>query len=126
VPQDRELISCRNQADSIERAADLVYEDAEHGLQYAIAKQGEYQAAATHRLNVMAALFLPLATIAAVFGMNLPHGFEQVDNPMPFMLVLFAGMSMGIVVKAFIVPRPRHGRRDRYAIKPLGKRSRLG
>ena len=39
VPDDRELISCRNMADTIERAAELVYEDAEHGLQYAIARQ---------------------------------------------------------------------------------------
>jgi hypothetical protein len=121
APEDRQLISCRNQADSIERAADLVYEDAEHGLQYAIAKQGEHQAAATHRLNVLAALFLPLATIAAVFGMNLPHGFERINQPWPFILVLMIGIAMGLVVKTCVVPKPPRIQRDRYAVRPLAK-----
>ncbi len=116
VPEDRELISCRNQADTIERAADLIYEDAEHGLQYAIARQGEQQAIAAHRLNILAALFLPLATVAAVFGMNMPHGLEHVIEPWFFWIVLGFGMAMGFLVKAFVAPPGRRARKDKYSV----------
>ena len=114
APDDRDLISCRNQAGSIERAAELVYEDAEHGLQYSMARQAEHQAVATRRLNVLAALFLPMATVAAVFGMNLPQGFEQAFAPWPFLIVLAVGLGMGFLVKIFIAPPPPRIRRDRY------------
>lgn len=108
---DRDLISCRNQAGTIERAADLVNEDAQHGLQYAIAKQVEQQATATHRLNMLAAFFFPVATFAAVFGMNLSHGMEQLLAPWLFWLVLAVGVAMGFIVHAFVSPRVRRGRR---------------
>ena len=116
VPDDRELISCRNQADNIERAADLVYEDSEHGLQYAMARQAEHQAVAAHRLNVLAALFLPLATVAALFGMNLPHGFEEAYAPWPFLVVLVGGMVTGMLVQAFVAPPTHRPRKDRYQV----------
>ena len=121
VPDDRELISCRNQAGSIERAADLVYEDADHGLQFAIARQAEHQAVATRRLNILAALFLPMATIAAVFGMNLSHEFEHALAPWPFLFVLLSGMAMGLLVKTFLVPQSPRVRKDRYAVRPPAK-----
>jgi len=121
VPDDRDLISCRNQADTIERAADLLQEDAEHGLQYAIARQVEHQALATNRLNVLAALFLPMATVAAVFGMNLPQGFEHDFAPWPFLIVLLSGMAMGLLVMTFVVPKSPRVRKDRYAVRPLAE-----
>ena len=110
-PADRDLISCRNQAGTIERAADLVNEDAQHGLQYAIAKQAEQQAAAAHRLNMLAAFFFPVATFAAVFGMNFMHGLEGVLVPWMFWLVLAVGVAMGFVVKSFVSPDVRRKRR---------------
>jgi len=116
APDDRELISCRNQADTIERAAELVYEDAEHGLQYAIARQAEQQAVASHRLNIIAALFLPLATVAAIFGMNVSHGLEHLFEPWLFWIVLVFGMVMGFFVKAFVAPPSPRPRKDKYSV----------
>lgn len=116
APDDRELISCRNMADTIERAADLVQEDADHGLQYAMARQAEHQAVATQRLNILAALFLPLATVAAVFGMNVPHGLEHVFEPWLFWVVLVLGMMMGFVVRAFVAPAAPRRRKDKYSV----------
>ncbi len=116
APDDRELISCRNQADTIERAAELVQEDADHGLQYAIARQAEQQAIASHRLNILAALFLPLATVAAVFGMNVPHGLEHLFEPWLFWIVLALGMVMGFLVKSFVAPPQPRRRKDKYTV----------
>ena len=107
VADDRALISCRNQAGTIERGADLVYEDAQHGLQYAIAKQAEQQAKASHRLNVLAAFFLPIATFAAVFGMNIHHGLEHFGSPWIFWLLLLAGLVLGLIVRSIVSPTDR-------------------
>jgi len=121
VPEDRELISCRNQAGVIERAADLVSEDAQHGLQYAIAKQAEDQAVAGHRLNLLAAMFFPIATLAAVFGMNMNHGLEHVAEPWLFWVVLLVGVGLGLIVHTFISPRPnRRPQVDQFLRDPVG------
>jgi hypothetical protein len=115
-PDDRELLARRNQAGTIERAADLLYEDAQHGLDYAIAKQTEQQALAGRRLNLMAAFFFPIATLASVFGMNLTNGIEHVAGPGLFWAVLVAGLLMGFAVTSLIagkqISRSRRQRRD--------------
>lgn len=118
IPDDRELISCRNQAGTIERAAELIYEDAQHGLQYATAKQVEEQARAGQRLNLLAAVFFPIATLAAVFGMNMQHGLEHLAEPWLFWVILLVGIAMGLMVRSFVAPlqkrrrRPDHLRRE--------------
>ncbi len=78
VKEDRLLILLRDRAGEIERAAELLNTEAKHALEYEIAEQGETQAKissklaeAGQRLNLLAALFLPLTAIASVFGMNL-------------------------------------------------------
>lgn len=117
VPDDRELISCCNQAGTIERAADLVHEDSQHGLQYAMAKQSEQQALASHRLNILVALFFPVATIAAVFSMKLASGLEGVMQPWLFWVVLGFGLVMGLVVRSFVAPTPSRAKINRYDIQ---------
>lgn len=102
VPDDRELIGCRDQALNIEQAADFTLDDAQHGLEYAIAKQAEEQAKAGHRLNLLAALFFPLATLAAVFGMNVQHPLQGQDNPWLFWLLVGGGVATGFVARSII------------------------
>ena len=60
------------------RTCKLLQADARNSLDFLITRQGEIQAAhsreterAGHRLNVMAAIFLPLTDVSSVFGMNL-------------------------------------------------------
>jgi hypothetical protein len=54
VPGDRDLISCRDEAGSVERGAELVTAEAQNGLEYAMA-------VSSHRLNRMVAIFFPIA-----------------------------------------------------------------
>lgn len=109
VPSDRNLIDLRDRAYDIERNAELLATDTRHGLEYALARRAEEQAAAahcmavaSHRLNVLAAFFFPIATLSAVFGMNLQHGWENAPPPGPFLAMLAAGLAGGYALKRYI------------------------
>ena len=112
-PEERELIFLRDRAYEIVRAADLLYAETKNGLDFAMARRAEEQAASSHqmavsahRLNVLAAFFFPLATLSAIFGVNLAHGLEEVPPPTPFLCVLAGGLIAGIVLKSFVT-RPK-------------------
>lgn len=109
LPTERELIIARDRANTLERACELLQADATNGLDFTIARQGEEMAKAStalahagHRLNLMAALFLPLSAIASIFGMNLKHGLEGITTPLLFWSVLAAGIVVGLIVKGMI------------------------
>lgn len=108
-PEDRHLIVFRDRAYEIARMADLLYKETKNSLDFAIAKRGEEQAAnsyrmgvSAHRLNLLAAFFFPIATLSALFGANLEHGFERVSPPLPFVGVLLVGLICGLILKSFI------------------------
>lgn len=109
-PEDRDIINFRDRAYDIERTAELVYHGAQNSLDYIVARQTEEQARsshqmaiAAHRLNLLAAFFFPIATLSAVFGVNLLHGYEQVPPPIPFLAVMACGLLMGVVLTRFVV-----------------------
>jgi hypothetical protein len=109
IPEDRDLIDFRDRAYDIERNSELLASDTHSGLEYALAKRAEEQAAAahqmavaSHRLNVLAAFFFPIATLSAVFGVNLQHGWEQLPGPGPFLGLLAAGLACGFVLKGYV------------------------
>lgn len=63
----------------LERAIDLLAGDAKAGMEFSLAESAEEQSRFAHeaavearKLNRLAALFFPLATLAAVFGINPP------------------------------------------------------
>ncbi|MEM9185524.1 MAG: hypothetical protein AAGB00_03405, partial [Planctomycetota bacterium] len=73
VKEDRGLILLRDRAYALNRRAELLQQDAKNTLDFVIARQAEEQAdaargqaKAAHRLNVLAALFFPVATLTAV------------------------------------------------------------
>jgi hypothetical protein len=112
MPHDRELISVRDLAGAAERAAELLQSDARHGLDFTIARSAEeesrrtYQMAlSAHRLNVLAAIFLPLATISSVLGMNLRHGWENAD-PSAFWVAVGIGAVAGVLLTMIVANRP--------------------
>ena len=117
VPDDRGLINLRDRAYELERVAELLHADVKNALDYAVAKRAEEQArsshqmsVAAHRLNVLAAFFFPIATLCAIFGVNLKHGYEATDlDPYPFFGVLGVGLVCGILLTAFITRRSRPG-----------------
>ena len=105
----RELQKLCDQTSDISRACELLQMDARHALEFYIAKQGEVQAAhsrelerSSHKLNTVAAIFLPLTAVASVFGMNLRNGFENAP-PWMFWLVLVSSVTAGYVASEFIL-----------------------
>jgi hypothetical protein len=107
VREERELVICRDQAYAVERAFELLHGDTQNALECAIARRAEEQAEisqrlaqSSHRLNALAAVFFPLATVAALAGMQLPTGFEgALPAPAPFWLTLGGGLLAGWLLK---------------------------
>lgn len=112
VKDDRGLILLRDRAYSLNRRAELLQQDAKNTLDFVIARRAEEQAEAaqtqakaSHRLNVLAALFFPVATAASVLGMELRHGmeaFDQANAPLPMLMVLGGGLLLGALLAAFV------------------------
>ena len=104
---DRELIAVRDTAQDNERAIELITTHARAGLDYTIATSAEANAQATehvvqsqHRLNLIAATFLPISAIGALFGINLRHGFESWNAPYAFWIVAACALLLGVVIRA--------------------------
>ncbi len=107
--QRTELQMLSDQASEIDRAAELLQTDVQNAIQYSMARQTELQAGfgraqsrAAHRLNILAAIFLPLATVSSVFGMNLTSGVEQ-TSPLLFWFVLGLGLILGAGIGVFVM-----------------------
>lgn len=120
VAGDRELIVARDKAGNLERACELLHADAVHGLDFTIARQGEEMAKASadmaragHRLNLIAAMFLPLSAVGSVFGMNMISGLENTASPWLFWIVLALGVVIGLVMKAMIAQPASPTERDK-------------
>ncbi|HUG93713.1 MAG TPA: hypothetical protein VML55_22980 [Planctomycetaceae bacterium] len=113
VPADRDLINFRDRAYAVERTAELLCSDTKNALDFAVARRAEEQARSSyrmavsaHRLNLLAAFFFPIATLSAIFGMELRNGLETLDRPdlpLPFLAVLGLGLLGGLVLTSFVM-----------------------
>ena len=106
LPGEAKIINLRDKSADLERAIELVAEDAKAGMEFSLAESASKQAQAAEianheaqRLNRLAAFFFPLATLVAVFGMNPP---ETVWHSPGFWSVLAAGMMLGFFVYALV------------------------
>lgn len=118
VRDDRDLIELRDEAGELERNTDLLYMDAKNALDFEIARKAEEQTRlgkqsvrTGHRLNILAAIFLPLATLSSLFGMNLPHGIRS-DSPWVFWVVFVVGMTLGFIIRGWVLKEPAAPPRD--------------
>jgi hypothetical protein len=109
APDMRELIDLRDNAYEVSRAAELLYQDAKNSMDVAIVRRAEEQAAASkrmstaaHRLNTMAALFFPLATLGAIFGTTLTENWTWSQTYLPFMIFVIGGSAAGLVFASFV------------------------
>jgi hypothetical protein len=108
----RELILARDNAYALSRRADLLHKEAQHSLDFEMARQAERQAESSHqmavssyRLNLLAAFFFPLATLGGIFGMNFSHGseaWESANAPWPLVGVVAAGLVAGLLLTTFV------------------------
>lgn len=103
-------------AQDVARSADLLHGDAQNAIDFHIARQSEIQAAhsreverASHRLNSMAAIFLPLTAVASLFGMNLHSGLEEAP-PWLFWIIMLGSVVAGFLVSEVNVAVKLRGR----------------
>jgi len=109
---DKALIAVRDRAGDAQRAFELIHAHAQEGLRYTTAKRAEEQAQgaqhmleAAHRLNMIAAVFLPVTAVATLLGMNLKHGLEDWPAPFTFWITVGVTLVLGLIIKASM-PRP--------------------
>lgn len=105
---DRAIRGLRDRAREIERAADLLNNDARMQLEYFRAERAEEYARAgvrlnriAYRLNLLAGFFLPVVALGGVFGMNVD--LPAAAMPM-FWMILVGGLVVGGVL-LFLVGR---------------------
>ncbi len=108
VGDDPFLIEMRDLGSDLERNFDLLIEDARNTIQFRTLREAEEQARlgreavrAGHRLNLIAALFLPATAITSAFGMNLPSGSGG------FWAVIVGSLLAGLAVVGWVLARPR-------------------
>ncbi|MBM4358651.1 MAG: hypothetical protein FJ096_11145 [Deltaproteobacteria bacterium] len=109
--EDRALLALRDEANDLERAAELLVGDARNGLEYTTARSAEEQARsaaeaakAQHRLNLLAALFFPITAIGSILGINMKTGLEG-SSPGYFWLVLAVALAIGFVIRGTLARR---------------------
>lgn len=107
---DTEVISLRDQAYSTERTIELLRIEARNALDFDIARRAEEQAVqsreistAAHRLNLMAAIFLPITAVASILGVNVETGIEDWLTPTGFWLLMIFSLFLGLVLKYAIL-----------------------
>ncbi len=109
---DKALITVRDLAIDAARAFELIHVHAKEGLDYTSAKRAEEQSknaehmlVSAHRLNLIAAVFLPVTAFATLFGMNLRSGLEGVGDPWAFWVLVAVSLLCGLIIKSSL-PRP--------------------
>ncbi len=111
MPEAVELLPLREQAADFERAAELLQTDAKNALDYQIARGNEESARLANqaaksgqRLNIIAAITLPITALSGVFGMNLPNGLENAP-PILFWAVFGVGAAFGVTLSLVLARR---------------------
>jgi len=125
LPGVRELIDLRDRSYEIQRKAELLYEVAKEGLEFEVAQHSEQLAEdgyrmsiSAHRLNVLAAFFFPIVTLASIFGMNFDFGGEPLRLPLPFFVILGLGLAFGFLLRGYVALP--------LGANPLARRRRAG
>ena len=64
-------------------------------------------AASAHRLNLLAAFFFPMAALSGILGVNLAHGFETFQPPLPFLAFVAVSAISGLILVSFVAAARR-------------------
>jgi hypothetical protein len=109
VSEDRHLIDFRDQAYELARTTDLLYTDAKNGMEIAIIRRAEQQAAASertasaaNRFNLLVAFFFPIGMLAGIMGVNLQNGLEKIPPPWPIVSLILMGILGGTLLALHI------------------------
>lgn len=119
VKQESLLIDFRDRAVDLARGMELLVGDTRLALDFRLARNAEEQAQfalagnrAQQKLNILAAWTFPLMTLAAVFGMNLRGGFENLPE-IWFWLIFAVGIVLGLLAKGWVMRQPVEAPRKR-------------
>jgi Mg2+ and Co2+ transporter CorA len=103
-----DIIEVRDLASDMDRTLEILQQDTKNAIDYRTAREAEAQATfgratarASHRLNILAALFLPLTAITGLMGMNIASGLEGF-GPLAFWGVFLVGLLTGIALQSWI------------------------
>ena len=114
IGADAALIEARDLAYEAERNLELLQQDLANAVQHRMARETEKQAQlsrqalrASHRLNVLAALFFPIMALSSVLGMNLAHGLDQ-NNVLIFWTIFVFGLVLGLIIIAWVLSPVRN------------------
>ncbi|HWB77574.1 MAG TPA: hypothetical protein VG755_21560 [Nannocystaceae bacterium] len=133
VKLDRDLITVRDLAVDAARAFELIHVNAKEGLDYTTAKRAEEQSknaehmlVSAHRLNLIAAVFLPVTALATLFGMNLRSGLEGLADPWAFWVLIGVAFLCGLAIKSALPrpPTPTEAARPTAAIAKTKKKAK--
>jgi len=102
LPKDRDLRLARDRAHENERAADLLYADAQVTLEFIRAERAEEQAKSSDRLarlgfrlNLLAGFFLPLVALGGLMGMNVELPAFATKG---FWYIFLGGLLFGVMI----------------------------
>lgn len=118
IADDRDIISLRDRAGEIERAAELLHADALNAVNFLVAQRSEELAESSHRLslaghrlNTVVTLLLPVTALAGVFGMNMSSGLEG-RPPWLFWTTVAVAFLVGLAMREAVaragVRRPKY------------------
>ncbi|MBM4000502.1 MAG: hypothetical protein FJ297_13360 [Planctomycetes bacterium] len=103
IADDRDLLNARDRAYDLERRAELLFQDTKSSLDYLQARQAERHSQASHRmeqaahrLNLLAAFFLPIATISGILEINPTQAWSHVERPWTILAVVGLGLVTGL------------------------------
>lgn len=106
---DAGFIEAADLAYEVDRGFDLLLQDVRNDIHYQTAREAESHGKtgrealrASHRLNIMAAIFFPITAIAGLLGMNLSHGLDP-SRPAYFWAVLVLGGILGYAAKSWVL-----------------------
>lgn len=106
LPDDEGVLTARDRAYEVGRVIEGIAEDASNGMQHTIARHTEEQARLsmriakeTHRLNLLAAVALPITAVGAILGMNLTSGMEGWPEPSTFWLIVAFSLGIGVYIR---------------------------
>jgi hypothetical protein len=119
VKSEKLLIDQRDRAYELERNFELLLDDIRNMIQYRGSKEAEEQSRlsrealrASHRLNVLAAIFLPLSVITSIFSMNLAGEFTPGVTAC-FAAIVMLSAGLGVALKQWVLaPGPETSKKN--------------
>lgn len=120
----KELIIFRDEAYHLGRRTELLEAETKNALDFTVAERAEEEAQyskemveASYRINLLAAIFLPITALATLFGMSPPRALALFDTPVTFWAILLTGTLWGYYLKASLQKKTQRLRKNRASVK---------